>query len=101
MLDVHTRRTPVPATMTAVWQDRYRTPEVLVTSRGVAVPDPEPHQVLLQVHAAGISRGVMHMTTGLPRLVRLASGVRGPLQDLSAGRVAGKSALTITGTSLQ
>lgn len=80
---------PAPATMSAVWHDRYGTPEVLTTATGVEVPTPRVDQVLLRVHAAGISRGVIHMTNGLPRLVRLASGIQRPRQNIPGMDVCG------------
>lgn len=75
--------------MTAVMQDRYGSPEVLKVSR-MAVPSPGPNEVLLRVSTAGISRGVWHMMTGLPRLVRVASGLRRPLQSVPGMDVCGE-----------
>ena len=69
----------LPATMAAVTQQRYGPPQVLRLST-VNRPVPRPDEVLLAVHAAGVSRGVWHMTTGRPRLVRLIGGVRRPRQ---------------------
>ncbi|WP_340640802.1 NAD(P)-dependent alcohol dehydrogenase [Nocardioides glacieisoli] len=39
---------------------------------------PGPDEVLLAVRAAGVSRGVWHMMTGLPYIVRLVGGLRRP-----------------------
>jgi NADPH:quinone reductase-like Zn-dependent oxidoreductase len=58
------------ATMRAVTQDRYGGPEVLEL-REVARPVPGHGEVLVRVHAAGLDRGVWHVMTGLPYLIRL------------------------------
>ncbi|MCU1409820.1 MAG: hypothetical protein JWR04_527 [Rhodoglobus sp.] len=44
------------------------------------LPDPVagPGEVLVRVRAAGVDRGAWHIMTGLPRLARLAFGVRRP-----------------------
>jgi len=46
----------------------------------VDLPDPVagPGEVLVRVRAAGVDRGAWHIMTGLPRLARLAFGVRRP-----------------------
>lgn len=75
--------------MTAVTHDRYGPPEVLRMSR-VAVPSPGRNEVLLRVSTAGVSRGVWHMMTGLPRLVRVASGPRRPRQSVPGMDVCGE-----------
>ena len=80
--------TPLPS-MTAVVQDRYDPPHVLRLAT-TEVPSPMPHEVLLRVHAAGVSRGVWHMMTGMPRLVRLASGLRRPRQTTLGMDVCGE-----------
>lgn len=75
--------------MTAVTHDRYGPPAVLKMSR-MAVPAPGPNEVLLRVSTSGISRGVWHMMTGLPRLVRVASGLRRPRQSVPGMDVCGE-----------
>jgi NADPH:quinone reductase-like Zn-dependent oxidoreductase len=48
-------------------------------------------EVLLQVHAAGVERGVWHLMTGLPYPVRLAGyGVRAPDNPVRGREVAGR-----------
>jgi len=44
------------------------------------LPDPVPAagEVLVRIRAAGVDRGAWHVMTGLPRLARLAFGVRRP-----------------------
>ncbi|MBO1752035.1 NAD(P)-dependent alcohol dehydrogenase [Actinotalea sp. BY-33] len=76
--------------MPAVVRSRYGGPEHL---RVLEVPTPSPRrgEVLVEVHAAGLDRGVWHLMAGEPYLVRLALGLRRPRQrglgmDL-AGRV--------------
>lgn len=56
----------------------------------VAQPDPGPEEVLVRVVAAGVDRGVWHLMTGLPYLVRLAGfGVRRPQQPVLGMDLAG------------
>ena len=59
--------------MRAVVQDGYGGTDVV---RLTEVPRPRPgeHQALVQVHAAGVDRGVVHLMTGRPYLVRLMGG---------------------------
>ena len=48
-------------------------------------------EVLLQVHAAGVDRGVWHLMTGLPYPVRLAGyGIRAPDNPVRGREVAGR-----------
>jgi len=80
----------VSTSMTAAVQHRYGSSEVVDLER-VAVPRPGPGQVLVQVAAAGIDRGVVHLMTGMPLLVRLAGyGVRRPKQPVLGADVAGR-----------
>ena len=49
-------------------------------------------EVLIEVHAAGVDRGVWHLMTGLPYLIRLAGyGVRSPRIPCSASMWPGES----------
>lgn len=68
-----------PATMRAVLQDRYGGPEVL-QSGSREVPAIGPDEVLVEVHAAGLDRGTVHLLRGTPYLVRPAIGLRRPKQ---------------------
>ncbi len=74
--------------MNAVVQRSYGGPEVLEPGR---IPRPKPgrREVLLRVEAAALSRGTWHLMTGLPRLVRLASGVRRPRRPVPGMDVCG------------
>ena len=78
----------LPARMTAIMQDRYGAPVQLRVAR-TARPVPGPDEVLLAVRAAGVSRGVWHMMTGLPYAVRLVGGLRRPRQTTPGMDVCG------------
>jgi NADPH:quinone reductase-like Zn-dependent oxidoreductase len=54
----------------AIVQDRYGGVEVLQL-REIQRPVPADDQVLVRVHAAGLDRGVWHVMTGLPYMIRL------------------------------
>lgn len=82
--------TTVRPTMRAVLQDRYGTPDTLAV-RVVPRPEIAPDEVLLEVHAAGVDRGVWHLVTGLPYLIRVAGfGVRKPKNPVVGLDVAGR-----------
>ncbi len=57
--------------MRAVVQDRYGGAEVLRLAE-IGKPVPKDDEVLIRVAAAGVDRGVWHLMTGLPHLVRIA-----------------------------
>ncbi len=76
--------------MHAIVQDRYGTPDVLAYAR-IARPPIEPHEVLIEVHAAGVDRGTEHLMTGLPYLLRVAGyGVMAPKNKVLGSDVAGR-----------
>jgi NADPH:quinone reductase-like Zn-dependent oxidoreductase len=56
--------------MKAIVQDRYGGVDVL-EFRDIDQPLPNDDQVLVRVHAAGLDRGVWHVMTGLPYMIRL------------------------------
>ena len=58
-------------TMRAIVQHEFGTTETLAIA-DVGRPHIEPDEVLVEVHAAGVDRGVWHLMMGLPYLVRLA-----------------------------
>jgi len=58
------------ATMKAIVQDAYGTEDVL-QYRDIDKPAPRDGEVLVRVRAAGLDRGVWHVMTGLPYLVRV------------------------------
>jgi len=74
--------------MRAVVQDSYGEAEVLHLGE-VDRPEPGVNEVLIKVHAAGLDRGTWHMMTGLPRLGRLAFGLRKPTNPVPGLDVAG------------
>ncbi len=76
-------------TMRAVVGERYGSPEQLTVTR-MPRPTPAEGQVLIEVAAAGVDRGVWHLVTGLPYAVRLAGfGFRRPKQPIPGMDVAG------------
>jgi NADPH:quinone reductase-like Zn-dependent oxidoreductase len=46
--------------------------------RDVDKPNVENNEVLIRIHATGVERGVWHLMTGLPYLVRPVLGTRKP-----------------------
>ena len=78
----------VPATTRAVVQRRYGGPEQLELAE-MPTPAPGDGQVLLEVEAAAIDRGTWHLMTGLPLVVRLGFGFRGPRQPVPGLDVVG------------
>ena len=75
--------------MKAIVQDVYGTADVLEL-RDVVTPEVGDDEVLVRVHAAGVDRGVWHLMTGLPYLVRIAGvGLRRPKTKVRGSDVAG------------
>ena len=75
--------------MKAIVQDAYGSTDVLEL-RDVDEPDIADDEVLVQVHAAGVDRGVWHVMTGLPYPIRLAGyGLRAPKTPVPGADVAG------------
>jgi NADPH:quinone reductase-like Zn-dependent oxidoreductase len=80
--------------MKAITQDRYGSADVL-RLRDIEEPTPGDHEVLVRVHSAGIARGVLHVMTGEPYLMRLVGfGLLKPKQPVLGQDVAG----TVTAT---
>ena len=76
--------------MLAITQDRYGGPEVLEL-RDIATPVPKDNEVLVRVRAAGLDRGVWHVMTGLPYLIRfIGFGVRRPKVRVRGMDLAGR-----------
>lgn len=63
--------------MKAIVQDRYGSSDTLKLEE-IDPPRPAEGEVLVRVEAAGMDRGVWHLMTGLPYLVRLGFGLRAP-----------------------
>ncbi len=79
-------------TMRAVVQDTYGSADVLRLAE-IDRPEIASDEVLIEVHAAGVDRGVWHLMTGLPYLVRLAGyGVTSPKTRVPGLDVAGRVA---------
>ena len=57
--------------MNAVVQRKYGSADTL-SAEELAVPEVGEKEVLIEVVAAGIDRGVIHLMTGTPYLIRLA-----------------------------
>ena len=80
------------ATMKAIVQDGYGPAEVLQL-RNVAKPVPGAGEVLVRVQAAGLDRGVEHVMTGLPYLIRFvvpSLGLRRPKVPVRGMDLAGQ-----------
>jgi NADPH:quinone reductase-like Zn-dependent oxidoreductase len=81
-------------TMKAIVQDRYGGLEALAY-RDVPKPVPADDEVLVRVHAAGLDRGVWHVMTGLPYLIRFVVptlGLRRPKVPVRGMDLAGRVA---------
>lgn len=75
--------------MQAITQDTYGSTNVLKL-REVERPAPGEHEVLVRVHAAGVDRGVWHLMTGVPYMMRVVGfGLRAPKQRIRGMDVAG------------
>lgn len=78
------------ATMRAAVRHRYGSADAVAVER-VGVPSPGPDQVLVEVVAAGLDRGVWHVMAGRPYVARLAGfGVRAPKNPVLGMDVAGR-----------
>jgi len=78
-------------TMTAITQHTYGSSEQMHVAE-VPLPQPAPDEVLIEVHAAGVDRGVWHVMTGKPYLIRVTpyGGLRGPKNPVPGSDVAGR-----------
>jgi NADPH:quinone reductase-like Zn-dependent oxidoreductase len=75
--------------MQAIVQDSYGSADVLEL-RNIDKPVPGDDEVLVRVRAAGVDRGVWHLMTGLPYLLRVAGyGLRAPRSRVRGREVAG------------
>jgi NADPH:quinone reductase-like Zn-dependent oxidoreductase len=73
----------------AVVQDTYGSADVLAF-RDIDTPGIARDEVLIRVQAAGVSRGVWHIMTGLPYPIRLAGyGLRAPRTAVPGADLAG------------
>ena len=77
--------------MKAITQNRYGSAEVLEL-RDIDPPTASDHEVVVRVHAAGLARGVLHVMTGEPYLMRLMGfGLVKPKNRFSAWTSPGSS----------
>jgi NADPH:quinone reductase-like Zn-dependent oxidoreductase len=75
--------------MRAVTQRAYGSADVL-SIETIDRPTPKPDEVLIEVAAAGLDRGVWHLMTGLPYLVRIMGfGLARPKNPVPGADVAG------------
>lgn len=75
--------------MQAIVQDEYGTTDVL-HSEEIERPTIADNEVLVRVHAAGVDRGVWHLMTGQPYLIRLMGfGLRRPKNRVRGMDLAG------------
>jgi NADPH:quinone reductase-like Zn-dependent oxidoreductase len=74
--------------MKAIVQDTYGSSDVL-SLRDIATPEVGEKEVLLRVHASALHIGDWHLMTGLPYLLRLGFGLRGPRTSVRGMDVAG------------
>ncbi len=66
-----TTKLETEVTMRAIVQHEFGSSETLALTE-VERPRIEPDEVLIEVHSAGVDRGVWHLMMGMPYLVRLA-----------------------------
>ena len=75
--------------MQAIVQDTYGSADVLEL-RTIDTPSIDDGEVLIQVRAAGLDRGVWHLMTGLPYPIRVAGyGLRAPKMPTRGRELAG------------
>lgn len=79
---------PLP-TMAAIVQRSYGSADRLHLET-VERPAIKANEVLIEVHAAGVDRGVWHLMTGMPYVVRLGFGLAKPKQPVPGLDVAGR-----------
>jgi len=78
----------IPNAMSAIVTASYGGPEQL-KMQTVSTPTAGEGEVLIDVEAAGVDRGVWHLMTGLPKLVRLGFGFMQPKVPIPGFDVAG------------
>jgi Alcohol dehydrogenase GroES-like domain len=77
--------------MKAIVQERYGGADVVAVHE-VARPDIGDDELLVQVMAAGVDRGALHLMTGRPYLMRLGTGLRAPRVAVPGVNFAGRVA---------
>jgi NADPH:quinone reductase-like Zn-dependent oxidoreductase len=82
---------PEATTMQAIVQDEYGEAHDVLRLDEIERPQIGDGEVLLEVHAAGVDRGVWHLMTGLPYPMRLMGyGLRAPKDRVRGREVAGR-----------
>ena len=74
--------------MQAIVQDRYGSADVL-EARDIDRPEIGDGEVLVRVHAASVHVGDWVVMTGVPYVMRMATGLRRPKQRVPGTDVAG------------
>jgi hypothetical protein len=77
------------STMKAIVQTRYGSPDVLQL-RDIDEPVVGDDQVLVRVHAAAVNIGDWHLLRGVPYVIRLVAGLRGPRREIPGLDIAGQ-----------
>jgi len=75
--------------MKAIVQTRYGSPDVLQL-KDVERPVVKDDEALVRVHAVGVNIGDWHLLRGMPYVVRLVAGLRGPRREIPGLDVAGQ-----------
>ena len=75
--------------MKAVVHDRYGPPDVL-RIEDVPKPVPAPDEVLVRIHATGVTRSDAHLRAGQPFVSRIQSGLRRPKRRILGHELAGQ-----------
>jgi len=101
MIATQTRPTALvqQGTMQAAIRRQYGSAD-LVHLEEIDRPTPKPGQVLVHVQAAGVDRGVSHLMTGKPYLMRIAGfGLRAPKNPVLGRELAGTVEAVGTGVT--
>ncbi|MFT3709682.1 MAG: NAD(P)-dependent alcohol dehydrogenase [Archangium sp.] len=75
--------------MTVQQQSEYGAPETVLQAAQLEIPTPGEGQVLIRVRATSVNTPDWAIVSGIPRLLRLASGVFGPKRKVRGSDVAG------------
>ena len=90
--------TPSTTTMRAITYTRYGNAEVLLLNN-IDRPRCGEGEVLVRVKAAGLDRGTWHLMRGLPLVIRLGFGLRGPKNQVPGLDLSGTIVATRNGVS--
>jgi NADPH:quinone reductase-like Zn-dependent oxidoreductase len=84
-----TLQTPVSTRMRAIVQDTYGSPDKVLGLQEIARPVVKDDEVLVRVHAASVHVGDWMLVTGVPYILRTASGLRKPKNRVPGTDIAG------------